>query len=181
MAASVCSRSAIDPGNRWIAGGVEHSALNAAGSELPNRSSTFAGPRKACSIGYCWSSIIPTSSAKGLPSSTASAWASPVIWMAISADLDRQHRAVGVEKDPLRVAAEDELADRRTTAQTDHDQLGVAGLGDADQVFRRLEAAHQLADLVGEPGRLELRLERRQVEVGLDGRVVVELPTTAVG
>ena len=37
--------------------------------------------------------------------------------------LDRQHRAGGVEQDPLRVRAEDQLADRGAAAQADHDQL----------------------------------------------------------
>ena len=74
-------RAAIDPGNRCTAGGTAHSAANAsgsasataAGSRVPNRSSTLAGPAKARSIGNCWSSIMPISSANGDASSTASA------------------------------------------------------------------------------------------------------------
>ena len=54
-------------------------------------------------------------------------------------------------------------------------------LGDADQVLGRLEAAHQLADLVVEPGLLEPGLERGQVALGLDRGVVVELPAAAMG
>ena len=50
-----------------MAGGVDAIAANssgsaaaiASGSTVPKRSSTLAGPRKACSIGYCWSSIMP--------------------------------------------------------------------------------------------------------------------------
>src|SRR4051812_24942525 len=74
-----------------MAGGVEQSALKssgsaaaiAAGSMLPNRSSTLAGPRNACSIGYCWSSIIPTRRANGSSVRTWSAASSPVMWMAM--------------------------------------------------------------------------------------------------
>ena len=54
-------RAAIEPGNRWIAGGTLQSALNssgsaaamAAGSRVPNRLSTLYPPRKACSMPYC--------------------------------------------------------------------------------------------------------------------------------
>src|SRR5512140_3409547 len=59
-------------------------------------------------------------------------------WRAGSADLDREDRAGGVEEDPLGVAAQDQLADRSTPPQADHDELRVAGLGDADQVLGRL-------------------------------------------
>ena len=48
------------------------------GASVPNRSRIFHGPRNACSIGYCWSSSIPTSSANGSllsTSSAASSWA----------------------------------------------------------------------------------------------------------
>ena len=69
--------------------------------------------------------------------------------------LDRQHRALGVQQDPLRVAAQDQLADRRAAAQADHDQLGGAGLGDADQVLGGLEPADQLPEVVLDPGRVE--------------------------
>src|SRR3954468_10350110 len=55
----------------------------AAGAMEPNRVRTLWGARNACSIGYCWSSIIPTSSANGLSVSTWSASASPVMWMAM--------------------------------------------------------------------------------------------------
>ena len=74
----------------------------------------------------------------------------------VSYGLDRQHRAGGVEQHPLGVAAEDQLADRRAAAQADHDQLGVVGLGDADQVLGGLEAADELADLVLDAGLVEL-------------------------
>src|SRR3954468_19985553 len=163
-----------------MAGGVDQRAANpsgsaaaiAAGSIVPNRVSTLCGPRKACSMGYCWSSIIPTSRANGLALSTWSASGSPVMWMAMTAilthrrsrthraaprtppgglgpdsvGLDRQHRAVGVEQDPLGVAAEDQLADGRTPPQPDHDEIGVDLLGDVEQVLGGFEtglgAAH---------------------------------------
>src|SRR6478609_1074603 len=88
MRASSCRRAAIEPGKRWMAGGVDAIAANssgsaaaiASGSTVPKRSRTFAGPRKACSMGYCWSSIMPTSSANAESSRTLSAAGSPVIW-----------------------------------------------------------------------------------------------------
>ena len=87
--ARVWSLAVMEPGNRWIAGGVEHNrasssgsaAAIAAGSIEPNRSSTLCGPRNACSMGYCWSSIIPTSRANGESVRTLSAAGSPVMWM----------------------------------------------------------------------------------------------------
>src|SRR4051794_38541021 len=228
IAARVCRRSAIDPGKRWIAGGVEQSALNSAGSAaaiadgsmLPNRSSTLAGPRNACSIGYCWSNIIPTNRANGLSVRIWSACTSPVIWMGMSpscltpaspaqvqpaaaaetagqdpalcllvrpskragsADLHREHGTGGVEEDALRVAAEDELADGRTPSQADHDQVGVAVLRDADQVLRGLEPADQLADVVFEPGLLQLGLECGEVLVVAGGGAIVVLAAAAMG
>ena len=80
-----------------MAGGVEQSVANSSGSAAaialgsidPNRVSTLCGPRNACSIGYCWSSIIPTSSANGLSVSTWSASASPVMWMAMSPSISQ--------------------------------------------------------------------------------------------
>ena len=57
MAGGVAHRSANDSGS---------AAAMAAGSRVPNRSSIFAGPRNACSIGYCWSSSIPMSRANGI-------------------------------------------------------------------------------------------------------------------
>ena len=71
-----------------MAGGRLHSAVNssgsaaaiAAGSSVPNRASTFSGPRNACSMPYCWSSIIPTSGAKACSSSTRSAVGSLAMW-----------------------------------------------------------------------------------------------------
>src|SRR3954447_12085734 len=91
MRATACTFWAIDPGNRCTAGGSEHSEANCSGSaaamsdgvRLPNRSRIFAGPRNACSMGYCWSSSMPRSNANGEPSRTSSAFSSPVMWMAI--------------------------------------------------------------------------------------------------
>src|SRR6478735_8789199 len=189
MRASSCSRAAIEPGNRWIAGGVEQRAVNAsgsaaairAGSRVPNRSSTFAGPRNACSIGYCWSSIIPTSSANGSSVRTWSAAASPVMWMATySVGLDREHRAVRVEKHPLGVAAEDQLADRRTPAQADDDELRVARLGDAQQVLCGLEATHQLPEVELDAGLLEGPAHVLHLALGLGRRVGVEVGSATV-
>ena len=51
---------------------------------------------------------------------------------------------MGVEQDALGVAAEDQLADRRTTTQADDDQVGAVGLGDADEVLGGLEAIRAL-------------------------------------
>ena len=79
----------MEPGKRWIAGVTAAIAANssgsaaaiAAGSKVPNRSTTFAGTRNACSIGYCWSSIIAASNAKGVTRSRIwSAAGSPVMW-----------------------------------------------------------------------------------------------------
>ena len=61
QAASCCSRAAMEPGKRWIAGVIAAKSANLAGSAAaiapgssePKRSFTFAGPRNACSIGYC--------------------------------------------------------------------------------------------------------------------------------
>ena len=87
---------------------------------------------------------------------------------------------MGVEQDPLGVAAEDELADRRAAAQADDDQLGLVGLGDADQVLGGLEAAHQLPDLVldagpVEPERLRAGLDRALAQSGRLARLLDHL------
>src|SRR3954451_7842192 len=111
-------------------------------------------------MGYCWSSIMPTSSANGLSVSTWSAEASPVMWMAMvailthhgsrthrsgtgtapSVGLDGQHGAVRVEQHPLGVAAQDQLAHRGAPAQHDDDELCGDLLGDGEQVLGGLEA-----------------------------------------
>src|SRR6478735_201125 len=203
MRASSCSRAAIEPGKRWIAGGVEAIAANssgsaaaiASGSTVPKRSRTFAGPRKACSIGYCWSSIMPTRSANAESSRTLSAAGSPVIWKPMGPScptwapprgrrllrLDRQDRAGGVEEHALGVAAEDELADGRASPQADDEQLGTVGLRDADQVLRRLEAADELADVVLDARLVEALLDPGHVIVGRPRGVSVEVLPTPVG
>src|SRR3990170_1985068 len=84
--------------------------------------------------------------------------------------LDRQDRARGVQQDALRVAAEDELADRRPAAQPDHDQV-VGGV----------HAAHQLADLVAHPRLGELVADLLQLGLAADGVVAVELAPAPVG
>src|SRR5690606_25703094 len=43
----------------------------------------------------------------------------------VRAGLDREHGARRVEQDPLRVRAEDELADRGPAPQTDDDEVGA--------------------------------------------------------
>ena len=106
MRASSWSLAAIEPGNRWMAGVVAAMAANssgsaaaiAAGSKVPNRSATLAGPRNACSIGYCWSSIIPASSANGDSSRILSAAASPVIWMGMRPSCPTTARGVEVSR-----------------------------------------------------------------------------------
>ena len=83
------ARQRLEPGghragNRWTAGGVAHIVANssgsaaaiAAGSSVPKPVEHLAGPRNACSIGYCWSSIIPTSSANG---SSVRTWSACVV------------------------------------------------------------------------------------------------------
>src|SRR5262245_60026055 len=185
-----------------MAGGVLHSLANSSGSAAAiaggsmetNRSSTFAGPRKACSIGYCWSSIMPTRSANGDSSRTASAFGSPVMWKPMAQAcrtrgwtarglllrLDRHHRAVCVQQDALGVAAEDQLPDGRPAAQADHDQLGRVRLGDADQVLGGLEAPDQLADVVGDACLVEPCPHRVHVGLGLAGGLVVEVVAATV-
>ena len=157
-----------------------HSAVNssgsaaaiAAGSRVPNRLEHLVGPaervlHRVLLVEHHARPAGRTGARRGPGRRSAS----PVMWKAmaghprpgappahrrrpvpgLSPGLDRQHRAVGVEQDPLRVAAEDQLADRGAPAQADHDQLGVVGLGDADEVLGGLEAAHELADVVGRP------------------------------
>ena len=77
----------MEPGKRWMAGGVEHSATNsssslaaiaATSSVPPIRSAITRGPLNAFSIGTCWSSIMPISSALSSVDSRWSAASSPV-------------------------------------------------------------------------------------------------------
>ena len=78
----------IDPGNRCTAGRSAQIATNASTSSAaiaatskapPIRRAITAGPLNAFSIGTCWSSTIPMSSALPLVVSRWSASASPVI------------------------------------------------------------------------------------------------------
>ena len=75
-----CTRLAIEPGKRWIAGPLAEDRLEVgaratrAGSSVPSRSRSTSGPANAFCTVTCWSSAKPTSSASG--SSTSSALAS---------------------------------------------------------------------------------------------------------
>src|SRR3954465_6737890 len=88
-------------------------------------------------MGYCWSSIMPTSSANGLSVSTSSACGSPVIWMAIHSSCPmtpglvapgraRLPRLSAPPRRPLRV--------RRVGGRSAADEL--LGLLDGDAAFR---------------------------------------------
>ena len=81
-------RRPITAGKRWIAGFVQHTATNAsssiaairAASRWPSRACNVAGPANAHSIGTCWSSSIPISSAVPSVFSSSSAAGSPVMY-----------------------------------------------------------------------------------------------------
>ena len=75
------------------------------------------------------------------------------------ARLHRQHRAVRVEQDALRLAAGDELAGRRPPAQADDDQAGLDPVGRLDELLGRLVAAHHLVDLVRDAGLVQPRAD----------------------
>src|SRR4051794_26321510 len=184
------------PGYRCTAGGVAHSAANASGSwaaivagsrwSAPRRSAIFCGPAKARSIGNCWSSSMPASSANGSRSSSASAAGSPVRARGIAVlvlflGLDRENGAGRVEQDALRVAAEDQLAHRGPAAQADHDDVGVPLLGDRDDVLGGVEPAHQLADLVLHAVLVELLPDRLELALVADRVVVVGGSALAAG
>ena len=77
--------------------------------------------------------------------------------------LHRQHRAVRVEQDALRLAAGDELARRRPPAQADDDQAGLQPVGRLDELLGRLVAADHLVDLVGDAGRVQPRADSSRV------------------
>ena len=66
--------------------------------------------------------------------------------------LDRQDGAVGVEQDPLRLAAGDQLAGGRATAEADDDQARLQPVGRLDELLGRLVAADELLDLVDDAG-----------------------------
>src|SRR3954464_11195052 len=110
---------------------------------------------------------MPARSAKGSRSSRASAAASPVIamvrvfvvTMGLLLRLDGQHGAGRFQQYALGVAAQDEFANRCAAAQADHDEVSAGLLRDRDQVFRRFEPAHQLADLVVDAVTVELRAD----------------------
>ena len=77
----------IDPGKRCTAGDCFMTAANSSGSypamvfasNRPSLALSLAGPANAVSMGTCWSSSMPTSSASGSVVSRASASASPVM------------------------------------------------------------------------------------------------------
>ena len=80
-------RRPSDAGKRWIAGFSQHTATKSStsiaamrvASRWPRRRRSVAGPANAHSIGTCWSSSIPISSAVPSPLSSPSASASPVM------------------------------------------------------------------------------------------------------
>src|SRR5919202_594379 len=68
--ARACTRSAIAPGKRWIAGrsgttGSRSAWPSGAASSAPSRSRRASGPEKAFCTGTCWSSAKPISRAIG--------------------------------------------------------------------------------------------------------------------
>src|SRR5689334_11210123 len=130
---------------------------------------------------YCWSSIIPTTRANGYLSSTSSAAGSPVIWKPMRSGLDGEDGAVRVEQDPLGVGAKDQLADRRTPAQADDDELGLGGLSGLDEVLGGLEASDQLLELELDAGFAQLLLDRLELLLGPRDGVRVEGVAAAVG
>ena len=86
--ASCWTRSAIEPGKRWIAGFSRKASSSVAGSvaailpgsSVPSRCLSLSGPEKADCTDTCWSSAKPTSSANGSDASSASASSLPVKW-----------------------------------------------------------------------------------------------------
>ena len=71
-----------------------------------------------------------------------------------------------VEEDALGVAAEDQLADRGTPPQTDHDQLCADLVGDVEEVLGGLEAGLRVTDVDDDTGRLDAGAD--VVELGLE-------------
>ena len=53
----------------------------------------------------------------------------------VDTGLDSEHRAGGVKQDALRIGPQDQLADRSTPAQADHDEVRVDLVGHLDQVL----------------------------------------------
>ena len=80
-------RRPSDAGKRWIAGFSQHTATKSstsiaairAASRCPRRRRSVAGPANAHSIGTCWSSSIPISSAVPSRLRSPSASGSPVM------------------------------------------------------------------------------------------------------
>src|SRR5690349_6038569 len=58
--------------------------------------------------------------------------------------LHREHRAGGVQQDPLGAAAENQLSDRSSAAKPDHDQFGLGLLSDRQHVIRSEEHTSEL-------------------------------------
>ena len=95
--------------------------------------------------------------------------------------LDGQHRAGGVEQNPLRVRPEDQLADGGAPTKADDDELGVLLLGDGDEVFGRLVSANQLTNLVLKPEIGQLLLDGFELCLELRGLISVEVLATPLG
>jgi hypothetical protein len=71
--------------------------------------------------------------------------------------LDRKHRAVRLKQDRLGVASQQHLANRRTTAQANDDQIGVTLLRNLKQVLSRLLASRELEYLDVDAAALNLK------------------------
>src|ERR671910_1180909 len=136
---------------------------------------------------------MPTTSANGSRANRASARSSCARrrpgWSDIAAallssvrfvGLDREHRARRVEQDALSVASQDQLSDRRASAQPDDDEVGRGFLGNGDEVVGGVEAANQLADLGIHPDLGELRPDGLQLGIRPDRLGGVEV-APAVG
>ena len=61
--------------------------------------------------------------------------------------LNGEHGAGRIQQNSLSVRAENQLADRSTTTQANHDQIAVNLIGHGDQILGRFVATHQLAHL----------------------------------
>src|SRR5690606_40846051 len=79
-----------------------------------------------------------------------------------------------------RVGAQDQLADRRATAQADDDELGTALLRDRDQVLARLVAADQGPHLVLDAVSVQLALHPGQLVLEALRLAGVEVTAAAV-
>ena len=65
---------------------------------------------------------------------------------------DRQHRAVGLQQNPLGVAPEDELPHLRPPAESDDDQGSIDLVGDVDELISQVVCVARLSDRRRYPG-----------------------------